>query len=64
MQAVFNSDDIKGSFFLISLPDTIDYIINNLSTKDITSFLAIEPKMLDLALKYSLNTCDYSSLIA
>lgn len=57
-KTVFESDEVKRSFFLVSLPGTIDHIIDNLSTKDITSFTQIEPKMLDIAKKHSIDTVD------
>ncbi|KAF2083259.1 hypothetical protein K490DRAFT_52127, partial [Saccharata proteae CBS 121410] len=58
---IFSSNNIKGSFFLVSLLEIIDYIINNLNTKDIISFTTIKPKILDIALKYSLDIIPKSS---
>ena len=55
MLPIFTSDDVKGSFFLITLPDTMDHIVDNLSTRELTSFTAIELKLLDLAEKHSLD---------
>ena len=56
MRPIFESDEVKGSFFLTTLPDTMDNIIDNLSTREILTFNAIEPKMLDIAENHSLNT--------
>jgi len=64
MKPLFESDEVKGSFFLTTLPDTMDHIIDNLSTRNVTSFIDIEPKMLDLAQKHSLDVLDNSSLTA
>lgn len=47
--AVFSTEDVKGSFFLSSLPDSMDNIVDNLSTQNITRFTDIRPKMLDIA---------------
>jgi hypothetical protein len=52
---VFSSNKVKGLFFLTTLLDTIDYIVDNLSTRDLTSFAAIKPKLLNLAEKHTLN---------
>ncbi|KAL2395076.1 Retrovirus-related Pol polyprotein from transposon TNT 1-94 [Exophiala dermatitidis] len=52
MRPVFDSDQVKGSFFLATLPDTMDNIIDNLNTKEISKFVDIEPKMLDIAEKH------------
>ena len=32
MKLLFNSDKVKGSFFLATLPDTMDNVIDNLVT--------------------------------
>ena len=64
IRPVFGLDTVKGSFFLISLPKTIDYIINNLSTKDLILFTNIEPKMLDIGLCYSIDLQDNIILAA
>ncbi|KAF1915195.1 hypothetical protein BDU57DRAFT_451120, partial [Ampelomyces quisqualis] len=55
IKVVFKLDNIKGLFFLVLLPNTIDYIINNLSTKKVIFFINVKPKILNLGLKYSLN---------
>ncbi|KAF2125606.1 hypothetical protein P153DRAFT_299402, partial [Dothidotthia symphoricarpi CBS 119687] len=52
---IFKSNKVKGSFFLITLLDTINYIINNLLTRNITLFTKIKLKILNLAKKYSIN---------
>ncbi|KAF1912757.1 hypothetical protein BDU57DRAFT_456691, partial [Ampelomyces quisqualis] len=62
IKVVFKLDNVKGLFFLVLLPNTIDYIINNLSTKKVIFFTNIKPKILNLSLKYSLNIIDTSSL--
>jgi hypothetical protein len=64
IRPVFNSNNVKGSFFLVLLPDTIDSIIDNLSTKDITAFTKLEPKMLDISNQHSLNIVENTSLTA
>ncbi|KAK4084477.1 uncharacterized protein Triagg1_957 [Trichoderma aggressivum f. europaeum] len=46
---VFSSEAIKGSFFLSTLPESMDNIINNLSSRNINKFIDIEPEMLDIA---------------
>ena len=61
MRPLFESNEVKGSFFLVSLPDTMDHIIDNLSTWNITSFAAIEPKMLNIADKHSIDSIDSSA---
>ncbi|KAF4125643.1 hypothetical protein GMORB2_0887 [Geosmithia morbida] len=43
------SDTIKSSFFLTTLPDSMDTIIDNLSTSGRNTFQDIESKMLDIA---------------
>lgn len=42
MKAMLSSDDVKGSFFLATLPDTMDNIIADLATRQLTSFQSIE----------------------
>ena len=64
MLPIFESDDVKGSFFLTTLPESMDTIIDNLNTRDITSFAAIEPKMLDISEKHSLDQIDSTSAYA
>lgn len=54
MKAVFDSDKVKGSFFLTTLPDSMDTIIDNLSTGNITTFKQIELKMLDIHEKHQI----------
>ena len=61
---MFKLDKVKGSFFLVTLPDTIDYIINNLLTQKTTSFTNLKPKMLDLAKKHTINQLGNSSAYA
>ena len=58
MRAIFESDEVKGSFFLTTLPDTMDHIIDNLSTRNVTTFTQIEPKMLDISEKHTIDTVD------
>ncbi|KAH3957096.1 hypothetical protein HBH51_231200 [Parastagonospora nodorum] len=55
MKAMFESDEVKGSFFLATLPDTMDHVIDNLSSRDVTKFVDIEPKILDISDKHSLD---------
>lgn len=56
MKHIFDSDNVKGSFFLATLPDTIDNVIDNLSTRDVTAFQDIEPKILNISEKHTLDT--------
>ncbi|KAF2690362.1 hypothetical protein K458DRAFT_439359 [Lentithecium fluviatile CBS 122367] len=63
MKPMFDSDDVKGSFFLATLPDTMDNVIDNLSTRAITAFKDIEPKILDISEKHSLDV-DSAAYIA
>lgn len=60
MRPIFESDEVKGSFFLTTLPDTMDNLIDNLATRGVTTFVDIEPKILDVAEKHSLNK-DYGA---
>lgn len=55
MKSMFNSDEVKGSFFLTTLPESMDHIVDNLSTQNLTSFSDIEPKMLDIATRSQLD---------
>jgi hypothetical protein len=61
MKQIFESDEVKGSFFLTTLPDTMDHIIDNIGTRGLTTFTEIEPKMLDISEKHSLDTVDSSA---
>ncbi|KAH4354511.1 hypothetical protein HBH99_249140 [Parastagonospora nodorum] len=53
MKAMFVSDEVKGSFFLATLPDTIDHVIDNLGSRDVTKFVDIEPKIPDISDRHS-----------
>ncbi|KAF2703866.1 hypothetical protein K504DRAFT_391117, partial [Pleomassaria siparia CBS 279.74] len=53
---IFKLDNIKGLFFLTTLPNTIDNIINNLSIRNITLFTSIKLKILNILEKHSLDT--------
>ena len=64
MRSMFKSNKVKGSFFLATLPETIDNVIDNLSTRIITAFQDIKPKILDISEKYSLETVDSSAYAA
>jgi hypothetical protein len=64
MRPVFASDEVKGSFFLATLPDTMDNVIDNLSTRNLTAFQDIEPKILDISEKHSLDSVDTSTAYA
>lgn len=61
MRTMFQSDEVKGSFFLATLPETMDNVIDNLSTRNITAFQDIEPKILDISEKFSLDVADAST---
>ncbi|KAH5051059.1 hypothetical protein HBI81_244100 [Parastagonospora nodorum] len=61
MKSMFESDEIKGSFFLATLPDTMDHVIDDLSSRDITRFVNIEPKILDISEKHSIDSADSST---
>ncbi|KAF2128087.1 hypothetical protein P153DRAFT_294430, partial [Dothidotthia symphoricarpi CBS 119687] len=58
IKPIFKLDKVKRFFFLIILLDIIDYIINNLLTYNVTFFIDIKLKMLNLAKKYSINIKD------
>ena len=45
---MFKLDEVKGSFFLSTLPNIIDTIINNLSTRNLTAFKDIAPKIFNI----------------
>lgn len=64
MRTMFTDDNVKGSFFLATLPDTMDHIIDNLSTQQLTAFKDIEPKILDVSEKHSLDTVDSTAYAA
>ncbi|OAG06549.1 uncharacterized protein CC84DRAFT_1217753 [Paraphaeosphaeria sporulosa] len=64
MRAMFNDDNVKGSFFLATLPDTMDNVIDNLATRQLTAFQDIEPKILDISEKHSLDTTNSLSAYA
>lgn len=49
MKSMFKSNDVKGSFFLTTLPDSMDHIVDNLSSRNVSRFSEIKPKMLDIA---------------
>ncbi|KAF2676307.1 hypothetical protein K458DRAFT_262437, partial [Lentithecium fluviatile CBS 122367] len=64
MKPMFKSDDVKGSFFLATLPDTINNVINNLSIRSVTAFKDIEPKILNISEKHSLDVADSAAYAA
>ena len=64
MTKMFESDEVKGSFFLSTLPDTMDTIIDNLSTRNLTAFKDIKPKILDIADRHSLDSTDSTAYAA
>ena len=49
LRSVFDSDEVKGSFYLATLPESMDNVVDNLSTQEVTAFQDIETKMLDIA---------------
>ena len=51
MKPVFESDETKGTFFLTTLPETMDNIIDNLTTASLTKYSDIEPKMLEMRIQ-------------
>ena len=51
LRNVFTSEDVKGYFFLTTLPETMENVIDNLVSKDTTKYSTIESKMLDLCEK-------------
>jgi len=55
MKAIFANDECKGAFFLTTLPDTMDTVIDNLSTSGINSFAQMEPKFLNISEKHHLD---------
>lgn len=48
-QDVTLSDEVKGAFLLLSLPESMNNIIDNLVTKDLIKYQDIQPKLLDLS---------------
>lgn len=54
MKSMFDSDEVKGSFFLTTLPEQMDHVVDNLSTQNLTKYSDIEPKMLDIATRSQL----------
>ena len=60
MRPIFESDEVKGSVFLTTLPDTMDHIIESFAARDVVTFIAIQPKILDIAEKHYLDTVDSS----
>ena len=61
MRPTFESDGVKGSFFLTTLPDTMSHVIENISTRGLTTFTEIEPIMLDISEKHSIDAVDSSA---
>jgi hypothetical protein len=55
IRPIFKSNNVKGSFFLVTLLDTMDNIINNLSTRNILLFRDIKLKILNITKKYTIN---------
>ena len=49
---------MKGLFFLTTLLDIIDYIINNIGTRGLTTFTEIKLKILDISKKHLIDTVD------
>lgn len=52
----FPSETIKGSFFLATLPESMDHVIENLLSRNINKFVDIEPHMLDIAERRALKS--------
>jgi hypothetical protein len=52
MKPILNLDEVKGLFFLATLPGTIDNTIDNLSTQNLTSLSAIKLVFQDIAEKH------------
>jgi hypothetical protein len=52
MKPILNLDEVKGLFFLTTLPGTMDNIIDNLSTQNLTSISAIRLILQDIAEKH------------
>ena len=61
---MFKLDKVKGFFFLSTLPNVIDTVINNLSTRNLTAFKDIKPKILDIANQHSLNSTNSTAYAA
>ena len=53
LRSTFASDEVKSYFFLSTLLDTYDNVVDNLINKDLISYSQIKAKMLDLANKHS-----------
>ncbi|KAH9876369.1 hypothetical protein J1614_003893 [Plenodomus biglobosus] len=58
---MFQSDKVKGSFFLTTLHDTMDNIVDNLISHNITKYVNVKPKILDISDRHSLNQTGSSS---
>ncbi|KAI0998486.1 hypothetical protein K3495_g9710 [Podosphaera aphanis] len=55
---VTSSDEVKGAFLLLSLPKSMDNIIENLATKDLIKYQDIQPKLLDLSVDRNVGEID------
>jgi len=61
---MFESDKVKGSFFLSTLLEQIDNIVDNFATSNLTSFVNIEPKMLNIADQHALSATESAAYSA
>jgi hypothetical protein len=57
MKATFEADEFKGSFSLATLLDTLDYVIDNLSSRNIITKKCSSPDAVERAIE-----CDRSSV--
>lgn len=63
MRVMFESDEIKGLFLLITLPETMNYMVNNLSICGSSKYEEIGPKLLGLVDKHSIIPTDTSTFV-
>jgi Reverse transcriptase (RNA-dependent DNA polymerase)/gag-polypeptide of LTR copia-type/Integrase core domain len=48
MAGALNSDELKGTFFLTTLPPDLDNVVDNLATREVTDFETIRSKLVDM----------------
>lgn len=64
LRTLTSDDEIKGAFLLCSLPKTMDNLVDNLATKELTSFEDVQSRLLDLTgstTNYSIDNTAYKS---
>ncbi|KAH9859231.1 hypothetical protein J1614_012247 [Plenodomus biglobosus] len=61
IKPMFDHDEVKGSFFLTALPDTMENTFYNPNSRNVTEHIDIEPKSLDISYKQLLEQTGSSS---